>query len=78
MAGTTKTVDLIWSGDSRSAVKAVSAIADSNSKTTKQLKDDADEQTASLDKVRESTGMLQRRFLVPRWALLELRASRSA
>ena len=54
-----RVAQLIWTGDSRSAVKAVEQIAKANKTTTRQVKTDADEQAASFDKVKESSERLK-------------------
>jgi hypothetical protein len=54
MAGSSRDVRLVFTADNRSAVRAISGIADQSEKTTRAMKDDSDEQTVALAKVRDS------------------------
>ncbi len=53
MAG--RVVNLVLRGDNRSAVRALKGIADQSDETTDAVKGGADEQTAGMTKVKEST-----------------------
>jgi hypothetical protein len=55
-------VELVFTGENRSAVKAMKGIADQSDETTAAVKGGADEQTAAMAKVKESTLGLREAF----------------
>lgn len=60
MSGTSSRIsELIWRTDNRSAIRGLKEIADQGNSTAKSLKTDADEESASFDRVRESSSRLR-------------------
>lgn len=55
----TRISELIWRTDNRTAIRGLKEIADQGNETKDSLKTDADEESASFDRVSESTGRLR-------------------